>query len=127
MNKKGLIERRRYKRFQVQDNAFAVHRDYVTKLGKILDISISGLSFSYIDDGKQLNGSCDLDIFLSGNGFRLEKVQVRIISDVHIVSKIPFSSIIMRRGGVQFEELLQKQISQVEYFIRNLAIYAVVV
>ena len=122
MNRKEAIEQRRHKRFRVKDNAFAVHRDYVTKLGKILDISISGLSFSYIDDGKRLKGSYDLDIFLSGNGFRLEKVQIKIISDTQIVSKIPFSSIIMRRCGVQFEELSDNQISHLEYFIRNYAI-----
>ena len=43
-----LSERRKEKRFFVQDGAFAVASPFSLLLGQIIDISTEGLSFHYI-------------------------------------------------------------------------------
>jgi hypothetical protein len=54
-----------------------------------------------------------------GDGIYLEKVPFKAISDLKLVKKKFNGSIPMRRLGVQFGELKQSQISQLEYFIGN--------
>jgi len=44
------IERRYYVRFLAKDNAFAALRDGFKKVGKINDVSINGLGFSYLSE-----------------------------------------------------------------------------
>ena len=107
-----IANRRNHKRYHALDSAIAAFWDRAIKVGQIIDINIAGLSFQYIDEGEQPNRSFDLDIFLTNNGFRMERVPAQTISDCEIVNEIPFSSIIMRRCGVQFEELTDSQMSQ---------------
>ena len=118
-NRRSGTDRRDNARFYAQEGAFAIHRNHIIKMGQILNVSINGLAFSYIDDGKWQNGSFNLDIFLTDRGFYLKSVQSKIISDCEILNEIPFSSIIMRRRGVQFEELMDNQGAQLEYFLQN--------
>ncbi|MBW1705964.1 MAG: PilZ domain-containing protein [Deltaproteobacteria bacterium] len=118
-SEKNLAERREYKRLEAQEGAFAAMRGPVSKLGQIIDISKSGLAFRYIDTGVRPDRSFDLDISLTNNGFHLEDVPCKNISDSEITNEFHFSSITMRRLGVQFAELTHKQTSQLEYFIQN--------
>lgn len=116
---KDLVEQREFKRFEVQEGAFAAMRGPVSKLGQIIDISKGGLAFRYIDTGVYPDRSFDLDILLTDNGFHLEEVPCKAISDSEITNEFQFSSITMRRLGAQFEELTHNQTSQLEYFIQN--------
>jgi len=45
MERKELVERRRYKRFRVQEGAFAVFESHVSEVGQIRDIAGAGLRF----------------------------------------------------------------------------------
>lgn len=47
--RKELVERRKHKRFQVPFGAFAVLGPHSTKVGRIMDISMGGLTFRHID------------------------------------------------------------------------------
>jgi hypothetical protein len=114
-----LGERRNQKRFRVLEGAFAVFRPQFTKLGQITDISRGGLALRYPITGNHSKGSFELDIFLSGNGFCLERVPIKTVSDIQMAKRFSTSSIPMRRCGVQFGELTKSQISQLEYFIQN--------
>jgi len=118
-SKKDLAERREYNRFEAQEGAFAALRGPVNKLGQIIDISKGGLAFRYIDTGVRPDKSFDLDISLINNGFHLEEVPCKSIFDSEIINEFCFSSIPMRRLGVQFTELTHNQTSQLEYFIQN--------
>ena len=121
----GLAEKRRFRRFQAPQNAFALLRGPDGKLGQIIDISRGGLAFRYVANGGQTNGSLQLDIFLANNGFHLEKVSFRTVSDLEVIRQGPSNSVIMRRCGVQFDELNQDHASRLEYFIENYALGAV--
>jgi hypothetical protein len=80
---------------------------------------MGGLAFRYISDGDQVNESRELEIYLANNGFHLKEVPFNTISDLELPNEFPLSSIIMRRRGVQFGELPQTRVSQLEYFIQN--------
>ena len=121
--KKEVDERRKHKRFLVQNGAFAALTAFSwphssQKLGQITDIGMGGLAFSYAAEQETSNGSCELGIFSADNSFHLRKIPFETISDVE-TKKVPFSSITMRRSGVQFGELTPNQVSQLKYFIRN--------
>lgn len=119
MDRKELVEKRKHRRFCLKDLAFAAFGSHAKGIGKIIDISRGGLSFRYIADGDQLNESFELEIYLANNGFHLKEVPSKTISDLEITSEFPTSSITMRRCGVQFGELTQNQVSQLECFIQN--------
>lgn len=118
-NNKDFAERREYKRFEVQEGAFASLRGPISKLGQITDISRGGLAFRYIDTGIRPDKSFHLDISLTDNGFHLKEVSCKNISDSEIAKEFHFSSITMRRLGVQFAELTHNQTSQLEHFIQT--------
>ena len=118
-NSGNFAERREHKRFEVKEGAFASIRGPVSKLGQITDISRGGLAFRYIDTGSRPESSFDLDISLTDNGFHLGEVLCKNISDSEINNEFFFSSIAMRRLGVQFMELTHKQASSLEHFIEK--------
>ena len=117
--RKKIVERRKHKRFQVEDGAFAVLTPHFAKVGQIIDMSMGGLAFSYIAEQEPSNGSFELDIFLTDHSFYLEKVPVKTISDFEIANEVAYSFTTTRRCGVEFGDLTLNQISQLEYFIRN--------
>jgi hypothetical protein len=119
MEGSGLIDRRKYKRFRVEERAFAVFGSRVWQLGKILDISRAGLAFRYISHADRSNGSSELLIYLADKGFRLEKVPFETVWDSELSDQLPSASITMRCRGVQFTELTQDQRAQLGNFIRN--------
>ena len=119
MNHKELAERRKNKRFPVQEGAFAVIGPEFTKLGQITDISRGGLAFRYIVTGSQGNGASEADVFLAGDGFYLEKIPIRPVWDLKVPKKFSNGSLPMRRCGVKFLDLTPHQRSQLEYFIQN--------
>lgn len=114
----GRIERRRHERFRVPVGVFVGFRPDNSRLGEIIDISLSGLSFRYLASGGPANGSRRLNIFLTERDFWLDDLPFETVSDEGTY-KIPFTPVAMRRSGVQFEELTEDQISALEYFIHH--------
>jgi hypothetical protein len=118
-----MDERRKHRRFQVNNGAFAVlgrvfWPHSTQKLGQITDIGMGGLAFSYMASEELSDGSVQLNIFLAENRFHLREIPFETIWDVE-TKKEPFSSITMRQSGVRFGELTPNQISELKYFIRN--------
>jgi len=121
--RKEVDERRKHKRFRVQNGAFAVLTAFswphsTQKLGHIIDIGMGGLAFSYITSEESPNGAVELSIFLAENRFHLRNIPFETISDVETTEE-PSSSLTMRRRSVQFGELAPNQVSQLKYFMRN--------
>ncbi len=119
MEREQFGERRRYRRFRVQQRAFVVFGSHITQLGALMDISRGGLGIRYIACGDHSNASAELDIYLAGKSFYLGKVPFETIWDAEIPNLSPSTSITTRRRGVQFGELTQDQVGQLRYFIRN--------
>ena len=121
-NKKEGVERRKHKRFQAPENALVVFRPRAIKVGLIIDISMGGLTFRYTDMDREepSKESFELDIILLDSDFRLEKVPFKSQRDVEI-HRVPVGpkTMTMRQCTVQFGELTQNQIFQLERFIKD--------
>jgi hypothetical protein len=113
-----MVEQRRFERFEVRKGALVEVGPAPSIVGLILDISIDGLSFQYIDVGKRPGRSSCLDMKLDDD-WLLKKVPFFTISDIEIPVEIPFGCIHMRRSGIQFQALSIKQLSNLAYFIKN--------
>lgn len=114
-SEKQIVERRKHKRFRVQDETLAVVGH---KIGRIIDMSMGGLAFSYIAGREEGDESYQLSILLSEDSFNLTKVPFKTVWDVEALD-VPYSSLAMRRCGVEFGDLTERQISQIEYFVEN--------
>jgi hypothetical protein len=115
---KDESERRKHKRYPVKNGAFAVLGPPSTKIGQIINISMGGLAFGYIAGKEPSDTSFELGILLAEDSFHLTKVPFKTVSDQE-AKEVPFSSLTMRRCGVQFGELRPNQMSQLEYFMQN--------
>jgi hypothetical protein len=80
-----VVEQRNYIRFSVHDKTFAALGGGFETVGKVNDISIKGLTLSYLCERKKgalLRGFSVIDIFLSENNFHLSKVPCKIVYDI---------------------------------------------
>ena len=116
------VERRKYVRFLAQDNTFAALRIGFKKVGKIDDISINGLAFSYLSETVGAGSDRHLtqvDIFTSGNNFHLPKVPCKIVYDIQDSTSGKYIDLMTCRCGLKFNEPTKSQSEQLELFIKN--------
>lgn len=111
-----LAKRRKHKRFRFESNAFVVYHS--NKLGRVVDISMDGLSFSHVERDRKPRKLRDLDIFLIDRDFYLEKVPLEAGSVVKSY-RPSFKSIYLGQYSVQFGELTKRQRSKIAYLVRN--------
>ena len=112
---KGQAERRKVKRFQVEEGAFVFFGSKPTMSGKITDISRDGLGFSYLASKRRTNASINLTLMSIPHSFRFESLPAVTVTDF----KIPggdFAS--ERRCGVYFHQLSENQKAEIEEFAR---------
>ena len=108
-------ERRHRPRFRVDDDAIVVLKSYPSTMGKLIDISMDGLSFRYIHNLERLDRTTVLDIFQSNTGFYLGRAAFDTVSSEKI-------SDFVRRLSVQFKGLSRRQRARLENFIEDCAI-----
>ena len=113
------MEQRKHKRYHAKKGAFAAVRPLYVKIGRITDISQGGLAFRYMVTESQEDASNELDIFLIGNAFHLDRIPLKTISDLTIAERSSPRSLAIRRCGVQFGELTQDQKLQLDLFIQH--------
>ncbi len=116
------IERRKYVRFLAKDNSFAALRNGFNKVGKIDDISINGLGFSFLSETTQVDSAdhhTQVEIFSSDNGLHLSNVPCRIAYETP--DSTPDEDLLVQRSrcGLQFGELTRIQLEQLELFLKN--------
>ena len=115
------VERRARKRIAVHTPAIAVVRAKPTIiLGQIQDISLGGLSFTYMHNTVRLNESSELEILLPGEKYYLNGLPFATVSDSVVPKENPFSVITMRRRGVRFTHVTPYQISQLRDLIHRI-------
>ena len=137
-----MAERRKHKRYRANKNTFsvlrsrpadlgpicnmrmaevamAVFRSRPVRMGRVIDISKGGLSFSYLETKQHPRQSLGLEILLADCGFYLEKVPFKVVSDIRMPHEIPKDSILNWRCSVKFGSLNQAQADQLAYFLHN--------
>ncbi len=116
------IEQRKYVRFIAQDNAFVALRIGFKKVGKVNDISIKGLAFSYLRKTTEADSDLhysQVDIFLSGDGFHISNMPCRIVYDISDPKPDEGLFVEMSRCGLHFQKLTDSQSEQLNFFIKN--------
>jgi len=122
VGRKRTIERRRNKRYKAVDGAYAAISPNSHKLGQIIDISMGGLSFKYIDtsrDEEESDGAPEEAVFLSSMGYYVGDLPFKTVSDYEITNAPSFSSMKVRKRHVQFTDLSFKQLFDLDYYLRN--------
>ena len=123
---KEMVDQRKHKRYVVPTGSFVVLGPHGPILGQIIDISMGGVAFRYMNSRKPKDESY-LDIFLTEGDLSLGKLPFKTVSDFEtlnvvlpkVVDPIPLSSKVMKRSSVQFAQLTPDQISRLKYLIRS--------
>ncbi|MBW1743035.1 MAG: PilZ domain-containing protein [Deltaproteobacteria bacterium] len=113
------VERRENKRFHAPTGAFAVLGPNATKVGRVIDISLSGLAFRHADKEEPLNELNEIDVFMIDDDFHVNKIPFETVSDYEIINESPLALMTTRQSGLRFGELTPSQRSLLEYFIQN--------
>jgi len=125
-DKKDFIDRRKHRRYQVQDGAFAALVSGTNaKLGLICDICREGLAFRYVVDDSDPAGcaedTCTLDILFDAEGYFLESIPCTTVWERPLRSEDSFGHLAIKKCSVHFGTLSPEQLSQLLYFIDNYA------
>lgn len=103
-------ERRELERHTVKEGAYALMRQPANKIGQIIDISMSGLAFSYLsinaDDSNRESSYMDL---LAEDGLLVESLPIKPISKTVIPNRQSFSHLSIWRQSVKFEDMSNHQ------------------
>lgn len=122
VGRKRTTERRKSKRYQAAEGAYAAISPSSHKLGQITDISMGGLAFKYIDtknnDTKGQDQS-EESIFLSSMGFYVGNLPFKTISDNEVTNTPSFSAMKIRERHVQFTDLSFKQLFDLDCYLNN--------
>ena len=122
VGRKRTVERRKNKRYKAVEGAYAAISPNSHKLGQIIDISMGGLSFKYIDtsvEDKENAPLPDETIFLSSMGYYVGDLPFKTVSDYEVTNAPSFSSMKVRKRHVQFTDLSFKQLFDLDYYLRN--------
>ena len=119
-SRKDPKERRRHKRFRVQDGTLVVYGGYPATVGPIIDISMGGLAFRYTAAEELPKEPSKVDILLSDRLSHLYGLPCETVYDLGMERSGSCPSEARRRRGIKFGELTPHQALQLEHFIQNL-------
>lgn len=119
--RKKSRERRRHKRFLVQEGTLAVFGGRPGTVGPAIDISMGGIAFRYTGTAELPKEPSKLDILLADRISHLYAVPCETVYDFETGKHTPSPSVVERRRGVKFGRLTPIQKSQLESFIRACA------
>ena len=121
VGRKRTIERRKNKRYKAVEGAYAAISPNSHKLGQIIDMSMGGLSFKYIDTsyGEESKEKSETAVFLSSMGYYVGDLPFQTISDYEVTNVPSFSSMKVRKRHVKFTDLSFKQLFDLDYYMRN--------
>ncbi|MBW2171957.1 MAG: PilZ domain-containing protein [Deltaproteobacteria bacterium] len=117
-SKKEPVDRRQRKRFRVRDDTVVIFRSPDAGMGRLIDISMGGLTFNWVTSEVLPIEATKLDICRTGSLFILYNLPCQSIWELSVYETRP-TSLHTKRCGVQFGELTPDQISQLEHFIQN--------
>jgi len=123
-------EQRKFVRFLVKDNIYAALRNGFKKVGKVHDISIKGVSFSYLNEVGAMDfesHDSQVDIFYSGKGFHLFNVPCKIVYENIDAGFHEGFFVKMVRCGMQFGDLSNMQFDLLNFLIKKCTIQTKVI
>ena len=111
-----MTERRKQERFKIEGDAYVYSASSNAFVGKAIDVSRSGIAFSYMEDDDSAPTKIDeLGILISKFGTITENLPFESVSDEPVPSP-PMSTVVMRRCGGRFLSLTPEQAGELERF-----------
>lgn len=104
----------KFPRFTPRQEMYVFHQG----VGRVLDISMGGVSFSYIADNPPPTELPEEGILFTHNGQHVQGVPFEILSD-DVCSRFLSSDYFVRERRIRFGELSGVQVRQLESFILN--------
>jgi c-di-GMP-binding flagellar brake protein YcgR len=118
-----MIEQRRYARFFLEHDTFAAFGQEYNKVGKVIDMSIGGLSLEYIVGENIKQNPTKIDIFSIGDIFHLYNMPCKIIYEITIhephVNNSNIEILTTKRCGLKFKNLSENAYCQLKLFVEN--------
>ncbi len=111
------MEKRLLMRYPAIDGVVVAARPHTEIHGYMIDISLGGLSFRYIDSSLEKQSSSELTILISSPRFCLDRIPYRTVADFEMPAEFSFSSIRIRRRCVKFGQLNERQHHAIEELI----------
>ncbi|MBU1138109.1 MAG: PilZ domain-containing protein [Proteobacteria bacterium] len=109
-------ERRQFVRYRPKGGTIAVNNHV---LGPVINISMGGLSFRYLEGGSTDSPSDSLGIFLGSDDILIDHIATKMISDQLIAQGSVFLKTSTRQRSIQFLNLSEKQRKNLTEFINN--------
>lgn len=117
------IEKRKDLRFLAEDNVIIALQNGFKRIGRVKDVSRGGLSFEYIHDDESNDVGLEKNVFLWANEFSMSNIASQIVYDLPIPIPPEYGwltiQFISRRCGIQFGMLEEKQIAQLDFFLKH--------
>ncbi|MEW6429149.1 MAG: PilZ domain-containing protein [Thermodesulfobacteriota bacterium] len=108
-------DRRQTPRYKMIDVAAVVGE---RRLGHVLDMSVGGMAFSYLQMQREDLEEIELGIIFGQNGQYLDKLPVEIISDSILSHGPVHHPVVVRRRSLRFVDLDDEQMEKLREFIR---------
>jgi len=122
VGRKRTIERRKNKRYKAVEGAYAAISPNSNKIGQIINISMGGLCFKYINTENKSEEPVnrnEASIFLSSMGYYVGDLPFQTIADYEITDRPSFSSMKVRKRHVKFTDLTFKQLFDLDNYLKN--------
>ncbi len=119
MSNRDKKEQRKYSRFSLQNDAYAVIDSKPAPLGHLIDISIDGMSFLYAGGGLEVDRTLELGIFLYSLDVAIDELPARVVSMVEVKKDNLFDFVVLMRYGLQFHNLDREQKIEIMELLKN--------
>lgn len=115
-------DRRGAVRFQPRKSTFVALRPEFVRLGKVIDISSSGLRFQYLisEDNQVEKGRVALDMFIGSDGYYLPDIPCETVYERKLEQRgTDTMGLEQRQCGLRFRDLNQEQTDKLQMFLQH--------
>ena len=113
-----MRENRKYPRIRCSKNTLAEVRPYSAIVGQVMDVSLGGLGFRYMDTGNRITDRLELNLWVDGTLY-MKNIPVKTISDTAIEGMATRTAFPLKRCCVQFCGLTPEQSGCLKRFFRK--------
>lgn len=106
--------RRKFPRFNPKNEMYVLHYNF----GKVIDISMGGLIFNYVEKDYLDEDPPERGILFGYNDHYMDEIPFEVVAD-NIISKSKSSKPVIRQRRILFGDLTSGQTRQLERFIMD--------
>jgi hypothetical protein len=116
-------DKRKDKRFLVGEEVIVALRNRSSRVGRVKDISMGGLSFEHIYDEDLGGNHSKNDVSLWVDNYSMADIPCRVVYDIPISEPPEYDYLSVhfrtRRCGVQFGKLTENQETQLNFLLKT--------